>query len=336
MALFVQLDANWPDNEKIMAVGPTGAGAHAIAMCLAKRLETDGVVPRAQLIRHDITHETIDLLVAEQLFDVVDDRRIRIHDWLDRNPSTAVLRAASRKGNHKRHGHAGDVQDCPICSPSPQGREGTSEGTQPDLSTEDAPKTPNLVDNSTGSRLPRSLPESPHPTNRDLPPDPPGDDQGLLESYSYTESDTDLEETTVPRADSPPEARIIAEQAFALMADEQITQRPPHGDPAKYRRSAIAGIHREHHQQAYRYLHLNPALTPPALMDLLRTPPPGSPRSHPDPGRRYDIETEADTQARIAEMRAFTPPDPNTVRAAADPARHAIAHPTAPVEPETT
>lgn len=133
MALFVQLDTAWPDNVKIIRVGLEGAGLHAIAMCIAKRTETDGVLHRAQLHRVGADDELIDLLIDEGLFDPVEyGSRVnedpnqavsfRVHDWHDRNPSQGAIAAnrsakaeAAKRGNHKRWGHQGKFEDCPVC-----------------------------------------------------------------------------------------------------------------------------------------------------------------------------------------------------------------------------
>lgn len=134
MALFVQLDVYWPDNPKVMRVGLAGAGLHAAAMCLAKRMDTDGVLHRTHLYRLGADDDLIDLCIDEGLFDVVeygsrageDPGRgyvVRIHDWHDRNLSQdaiAAIRTAkkegAREGNHKRWKHPGDVADCPMCN----------------------------------------------------------------------------------------------------------------------------------------------------------------------------------------------------------------------------
>jgi hypothetical protein len=120
--LYVQLDTNWPDHPKIIAAGLDGAGLHAIALCLAKRLETDGILYRAHLLRLGGSPELIDRLVELGLFDAVDDNRIAVHDWLDRNPSRGDIGAMrgrssleGKRGNHLRWKHAGDFASCPIC-----------------------------------------------------------------------------------------------------------------------------------------------------------------------------------------------------------------------------
>lgn len=122
--LFVQLDANWPDHPKLIEAGLAGAGLHAAALCIAKRLETDGWLPRALLHRQGAGDDLIDRLVALELLDV-DGSRVRPHGWLARNPSTAdiaVLRAikadAGKKANHTRWKHPGSFENCETCQPS--------------------------------------------------------------------------------------------------------------------------------------------------------------------------------------------------------------------------
>lgn len=135
MSLFVQLDTAWPDNVKVIRVGLEGAGLHAMAMCLAKRTETDGVLHRAQLQRLGASDDLIDLLIHEGLLDPIDygfragedpDQAVtfRIHDWHDRNPSQDAIAAtrtakaeAAQRGNHKRWKHAGEYEDCETCNP---------------------------------------------------------------------------------------------------------------------------------------------------------------------------------------------------------------------------
>ncbi len=127
--LYVQLDANWPDNEKVMDAGWEGAGVHAGIMCLAKRLNSDGWVPLKMARRYLMPEAAITLLVELALLDIDDDgERVRPHDWHERNPSKAAIAAkreakvrAGKAGNHQRHGHFGEVETCRICYPEPEG-----------------------------------------------------------------------------------------------------------------------------------------------------------------------------------------------------------------------
>jgi hypothetical protein len=119
--LYVQLDTNWPDHPKIMQAGMEGAGLHAIALCLAKRLESDGWIHRWLLHRQGASDELIDRLVVLELFDAHADQ-VRPHGWLDRNPSQAAIDAkkaakaeSGRRGNHVKWNHDGEYESCPKC-----------------------------------------------------------------------------------------------------------------------------------------------------------------------------------------------------------------------------
>ncbi len=121
--LYVQLDANWPDNEKIMDAGWEASGVHAGIMCIAKRLDTDGWVPLKTTRRYLMPEETILALVELGLLDREGDR-VRPSDWHERNPSKAAIAAkraakvrAGKAGNHARYGHFGDVETCRTCYP---------------------------------------------------------------------------------------------------------------------------------------------------------------------------------------------------------------------------
>lgn len=124
--LYVQLDTNWPDHPKIIEAGVEGAGAHAIILCLAKRLEGDGWVPLSLLRRYDIDLDLIDHLQGLRLLEG-DPGRVRPWGWLDRNPSQAAIEAkraakaeAGRRGNHEKWNHPGEFEDCAKCNPEPQ------------------------------------------------------------------------------------------------------------------------------------------------------------------------------------------------------------------------
>lgn len=119
--LYVQLDTNWPDNHKIIEAGVDGAGAHAIILCLAKRLEKDGWVRRALLRRYGVDAELIDRLVLLELLEA-DDVQVRPWDWHSRNPSQAAIeakkqakKAAGALGNHERWHPGIPFDSCPKC-----------------------------------------------------------------------------------------------------------------------------------------------------------------------------------------------------------------------------
>ena len=124
--LYVQLDTNWPDHHKIIDAGVDGAGAHAIILCLAKRLESDGWVRRTVLRRYGIDADLIARLVDLDLLEDGTDA-VRPDGWLDRNPSQAAIEAersakkeAGRRGNHAKWEHPGSFEDCARCNPKPQ------------------------------------------------------------------------------------------------------------------------------------------------------------------------------------------------------------------------
>jgi len=124
--LYVQLDTNWPDHHKVIEAGIDGAGAHAIVLCLAKRLEKDGWVRCALLRRYGIDGELLERLVSLELLEA-DDGQVRPWDWHSRNPSQAAISArrvakaeAGKRGNHSKHNHAGTFENCRICNPEPQ------------------------------------------------------------------------------------------------------------------------------------------------------------------------------------------------------------------------
>lgn len=119
--LYVQLDTNWPDHPKIIRAGIEGAGLHAFALCLAKRLEKDGWVERVLLYRYGATDGLIDRLVDLDLLEDGDDR-VRPDGWLDRNPSQAAIDAnramkkeAGRRGNHDRWHRGVSFEQCEKC-----------------------------------------------------------------------------------------------------------------------------------------------------------------------------------------------------------------------------
>jgi hypothetical protein len=119
--LYVQLDTNWPDHPKIIRAGLDGAGLHAIVLCLAKRLEANGWVPRPILYRQGVTDALIDRLVDLDLLEAGDDA-VRPDGWLDRNPSQAAIDAtrasksdAARRGNHNRWHKDTNYETCAKC-----------------------------------------------------------------------------------------------------------------------------------------------------------------------------------------------------------------------------
>lgn len=170
--LFVKLETSWNDNPKIIAAGLAGRGLHATALCICKRLETDGWIDRALLYREGADDALIDRLVDLALFDV-EGSCVRPHNWHDRNPSQDAIDAtrsakadAARVGNHKRWKHPGDVADCSICAPEPQvsrisdrNRSHPVATPSPDTETETDTTTLLKSQDYTGSAVPESQPD---------------------------------------------------------------------------------------------------------------------------------------------------------------------------------
>lgn len=105
--LYVKLDTNFPDDDKIIEVGLEGAGLYAMACCRAKALLSDGVLKRNQLRRLGADDALIDRLIDVGLFvpHAVDaasnaasnaDDAVRIAAWLERNESADSLRDPQR------------------------------------------------------------------------------------------------------------------------------------------------------------------------------------------------------------------------------------------------
>jgi hypothetical protein len=112
--MYVPLDVNFPDDDKIIAAGLDGAGLYTHALCLAKRLEQDGKISRAHLHRFGASDELIDRLVALTLFTENNDG-LWITAWLRHNESLEEIdgrRAsdAQRKRTARRKRPTGQEQ----------------------------------------------------------------------------------------------------------------------------------------------------------------------------------------------------------------------------------
>lgn len=189
MNLFVKLETTWADHPKIIAAGLAGRGLHATALCISKRLETDGWIDRALLYREGADDTLIDRLVELELFDT-EGPRVRPHHWHDRNPSQGAIDAtrsakaeAARLGNHKRWKHPKPIAQCEICTPEAQvtrisDRNGSHAVAEPSPDTEtETELLPPLKSQDYTSTAP------PEPSHHDqaaaAPPDPPPDEQTI-------------------------------------------------------------------------------------------------------------------------------------------------------------
>lgn len=84
--MYVPLDVNFPDDDKVIAVGLEGAGLYAQALCVAKRLEKDGRLSWAHLRRLGAADELIESLITVGLLSE-DDDGLWITAWLAHNLS---------------------------------------------------------------------------------------------------------------------------------------------------------------------------------------------------------------------------------------------------------
>jgi len=142
--MYVPLDVNFPDDEKIEAAGLDGAGLYAMALCVAKRVLTDGRLSRVKLRKLGGTDQLVDRLVTIGLFEVRegDDESVWVSAWLEHNPSAADIEKqrqadAKRKRLSRPKRPAGQPTDSkrtppgirPVSGPCPRVEvEGQSEG----------------------------------------------------------------------------------------------------------------------------------------------------------------------------------------------------------------
>jgi hypothetical protein len=144
--LFVKLDTGWVDNPKLIRAGLDGAGLHATALCIAKRLNTDGWIDRLLLVRYGASDDLIERLVDLGLLDD-DEDRVRPSGWLDRNPSQGAIDAmrasksdGGKRGNHKRWNHSGPFATCSLCHETPTSSQGAT-GVRSDTDRYRSPET---------------------------------------------------------------------------------------------------------------------------------------------------------------------------------------------------
>ena len=109
--MYVPLDVNFPDDDKIIAAGLDGAGLYAQALCVAKRMEKDGRLTRVHLHRLGGTDALIDHLVQLDLLHD-DGEDVWITAWLDHNESSEELnqrraKDAQRKRTTRKNRPAG-------------------------------------------------------------------------------------------------------------------------------------------------------------------------------------------------------------------------------------
>lgn len=103
--LYVPLDVNFPDDDRIEEVGPEAAGIYTFALCLAKRLGSDGRVTRNKLMKLGGTRASIGALVLVGLLIESEDDpgALVIAAWLDHNaPMSDIQQRRADDAQRKR------------------------------------------------------------------------------------------------------------------------------------------------------------------------------------------------------------------------------------------
>lgn len=128
---WVRLDDGFPEHPKLVAVGPVAGWLHVCALCWCSRQLTDGHIPEGIVSRlADVPRpmREVERLVAAGLW--VPDTAIGgwwIHDYAEfqvsresalahREAVSAERRRSGAAGNHKRWGHPGPFDGCPVCA----------------------------------------------------------------------------------------------------------------------------------------------------------------------------------------------------------------------------
>ncbi len=122
--MYVPLDVNFPDDDKIEAVGFAAAGLYCQALCIAKRIMTDGRLTRVKLRKLGADDDLIDVCVRADLFRTLPDDPdgLQITAWLDHNESVEEIDQKRSKDAHRKR---------LTRAKRPRGHAETSDGTPP-------------------------------------------------------------------------------------------------------------------------------------------------------------------------------------------------------------
>jgi hypothetical protein len=117
--MYVPLDVNFPDDDKIEQCSLAAVGLYAIALCVAKRTKSDGVITRIKLTRYGATDDLIDELLAVGLFVPDAGDAVRISAYLAHNPSAENLVDGSKLAHDRWHVKKGKFKPgCAHCAAS--------------------------------------------------------------------------------------------------------------------------------------------------------------------------------------------------------------------------
>jgi len=133
--MYVPLDVNFPDDDKIASVGLAGAGLYAQALCIAKRLGTNGTVPGRvlrRLIDFGDDNEERALIVdceaglltpidanGQVVAQICAAHAYRIESWANHNTEPTLTASKAQQMAHQRH-HVNTGKPkpgCPLCFP---------------------------------------------------------------------------------------------------------------------------------------------------------------------------------------------------------------------------
>lgn len=102
--MYVPLDVNFPDDDKIESVGFAAAGLYCQALCIAKRIMTDGRLTRVKLRKLGADDDLIDVCVRADLFRTLPDDPdgLQITAWLDHNESVSEIEGKRSKDAQRK------------------------------------------------------------------------------------------------------------------------------------------------------------------------------------------------------------------------------------------
>lgn len=107
--LYVQLDTNWPDHEKIIEAGMDGRGLHATLLCLVGRSK-DGTVAISDLLDRGASPDLIGKLTRDRLAIHVENNRLTVPAVHLGGVARPAIPAAVRRAVMERDGAT--CQEC--------------------------------------------------------------------------------------------------------------------------------------------------------------------------------------------------------------------------------
>lgn len=212
--LFVRLDVNYQDDDKILDVTAEAELLYIRSLALVKRIGTDGYLFKSHLrrITDKLSTATADLcgeLVDHGLWSPVDDGW-QIDAWFKHNQPlddvTERKRRGGKLGAHRRWKHKGKLDDCELCS-----------DRTPDGIANGYPMGTGMgVDGSSRDRVEKSRP-TPRARTREASPEPVDNPGG----------------TATPDNPTPPAQRVL--ERIAGQAPPDVSERLTAGANGRHR-----------------------------------------------------------------------------------------------------